>query len=129
MRLYEFTNAQEQLALLRVIVDNTWQAIEHEAQQQARAAAERAAHKPKRSSARKMPAVHVPARQAARPQVATAPAATPAAATPTAATPSAAVRSPTPAPQAAQLRQQANRHTAVNAQTDSEQLAQMGSSR
>ena len=59
MRLYEFTNAQEQLALLRVIVDNTWQAIEHEAQQQARAAAQKAASKPKdgRSATGKMPSV------------------------------------------------------------------------
>ena len=50
MRLFEFTNAQEQLALLRIIIDNTWQAIEQQAAQQARAAAERAAAKPKRKS-------------------------------------------------------------------------------
>lgn len=131
MRLNEFTNAQEQLALLRIIIDNTWQAIEQQAVQQARAAAERAASKPKRSSTKKMPTVHVPARHTARPQAPQAPAAKPAAATPAAvaATPTTAVRPAIPTQQAAQLRQQANRQLAGTAQTDSEQLAQMGSAR
>ena len=34
MRLYEFTNAEEQLGLLRVIIDNTWTAISQQAKQQ-----------------------------------------------------------------------------------------------
>jgi hypothetical protein len=128
MRLYEFTNAQEQLALLRVIIDNTWQAIEHEAQQQARAAAERAAHKPKaaRSTAGKMPSVK-PAAAAVR----RAPAAQPVA-------PAAAKRTPTTAVTAASNmaaplqqanRQQPNKSLSVTAQTDSEQLAQMAPAR
>ncbi|MCX7235361.1 MAG: hypothetical protein NTY26_18600 [Burkholderiales bacterium] len=128
MRLYEFTNAQEQLALLRVIVDNTWQAIEHEAQQQARAAAQRAAHKPKagRSAAGKMHSVKPAAAAVKR-----SPAAQPVA-------PAAAKRTPTPAVTAASNmaaplqqanRQQPNKSLPVTAQTDSEQLAQMGPAR
>lgn len=31
MRLYEFTTAEEQLTLLRTIMDNTWRAIEQQA--------------------------------------------------------------------------------------------------
>lgn len=131
MRLFEFTNAQEQLALLRVIIDNTWQAIEQQAAQQARAAAQKAASKSKRSSTKKMPNVKMPALQAAKRQVPRAPAAKPAAATPaaTAATPTTAVRPVTPTQQAAQLKQQANRQLAGTAQADAEQLAQMGSAR
>jgi hypothetical protein len=34
MRLYEFANAEEQLALLRTIIDNTWTAIAQQADQQ-----------------------------------------------------------------------------------------------
>lgn len=34
MRIYEFTNAEEQLALLRLIIDNTWSAIQTQANQQ-----------------------------------------------------------------------------------------------
>ena len=123
MRLYEFTNAQEQLALLRVIVDNTWQAIEHEAQQQARAAAQRAAHKPKagRSAAGKMPSVKPAAAAVKR-----APPAQPVA-------PAAAKRTPTTAVTAASNMaaplQQASKQAAVDAQTDSEQLAQMAPAR
>ena len=41
MRLYEFTNAQEQLGLLRVIIDNTWTAISQQAKQQKDAEAQR----------------------------------------------------------------------------------------
>lgn len=70
MRLFEFTNAQEQLALLRVIIDNTWQAIEQQAAQQARAAAERAAAKPVRkpasTSVKPLPVTKLPA---AKPKV------------------------------------------------------------
>ena len=123
MRLYEFTNAQEQLALLRVIIDNTWQAIEQEAAQQARAAAHKAASKPKarRSAAGKMPSVKPAAAAVKR-----APPAQPVA-------PAAAKRTPTPAVTtasniAAPL-QQANKQTAVNAQADDEQLLRMGPAR
>ena len=128
MRLYEFTNAQEQLALLRVIVDNTWQAIEHEAQQQARAAAQKAASKPKaaRSTAGKMPSVKPAAAAVKR-----APAAKPVA-------PAAAKRTPTTAvtavsnmaaPLQQANRQQPNKSLSVTAQTDSEQLAQIAPTR
>jgi hypothetical protein len=41
MRLYEFANAEEQLALLRTIIDNTWTAITQQAAEQQRAEAER----------------------------------------------------------------------------------------
>jgi hypothetical protein len=41
MRLYEFTNAEEQLGLLRVIIDNTWAAIAQQAKQQKSAEAQR----------------------------------------------------------------------------------------
>lgn len=34
MRIYEFTNAEEQLGLLRLIIDNTWSAIQTQANQQ-----------------------------------------------------------------------------------------------
>ena len=43
MRLYEFTNAEEQLGLLRVIIDNTWTAIAQQAKQQKAAEAQRKA--------------------------------------------------------------------------------------
>jgi hypothetical protein len=41
MRLYEFANAEEQLALLRTIIDNTWTAIAQQAAEQQRAEAQR----------------------------------------------------------------------------------------
>jgi len=123
MRLYEFTNAQEQLALLRVIVDNTWQAIDQEAAQQARVAAQRAASKPKarRSAAGKMPSVKPTATAVKRE-----PAAQPV-------VPAAAKRTPTPAVTAASNmampQQQALKQAAVDAQADGAQWAQMGSAR
>jgi hypothetical protein len=43
MRLYEFTNAEEQLGLLRIIIDNTWTAIAQQAKQQRDAEAQRKA--------------------------------------------------------------------------------------
>jgi lipoprotein-anchoring transpeptidase ErfK/SrfK len=42
MRIYEFANAEEQLALWKLVSDNMWQALSTQAQQQARAEAERA---------------------------------------------------------------------------------------
>lgn len=41
MRLREFTNAEEQLELLRVIIDNTWAAIAKQAAEQRKAEQER----------------------------------------------------------------------------------------
>jgi len=43
MRLYEFADAEAQLALLRTIIDNTWTAIAQQAEQEKRAEAERKA--------------------------------------------------------------------------------------
>ena len=54
MRLIEFTNAEEQLALWKLVSDNVWTAINTQAQQQARARAEKQARekiKPKRTRA------------------------------------------------------------------------------
>ena len=54
MRLDEFTNAEEQLALWKLVSDNVWTAINTQAQQQARARAEKQARaklKPKRTRA------------------------------------------------------------------------------
>jgi len=42
MRLYEFSNAEEQIGLWKLISDNVWSAIRTQAEQQARAEAERA---------------------------------------------------------------------------------------
>ena len=56
MRLFEFTNAEEQLALLRTIIDNTWRAIEQQAQQQRQAASEtktKTASKPRKGKGSK----------------------------------------------------------------------------
>jgi hypothetical protein len=48
MRIYEFTNAEDQLALLRLIIDNTWSAIQTQAnQQKAHRIAQAAKAKPK----------------------------------------------------------------------------------
>jgi hypothetical protein len=41
MRLYEFADAEAQLALLRTIIDNTWTAISQQAEQERRVEAER----------------------------------------------------------------------------------------
>ena len=43
MRLYEFADAQAQLGLLRIIIDNTWSAIAQQAAEQQRVDAERRA--------------------------------------------------------------------------------------
>jgi hypothetical protein len=43
MRINEIANAEEQLALWKLVSDNVWQAINTQAQQQARAKAEKAA--------------------------------------------------------------------------------------
>ena len=58
MRLYEFADAEAQLALLRTIIDNTWTAIAQQAEQEKRAEAERKAQamlKPRGKKATKAP--------------------------------------------------------------------------
>ena len=58
MRLYEFADAEAQLALLRTIIDNTWTAIAQQAEQGKRAEAERKAQaklKPRSSKPIKAP--------------------------------------------------------------------------
>ncbi len=63
MRLYEFANAEEQLALLRTIIDNTWTAIAQQAAEQQRAEAERKAQaklKPRGKKRGKGGKVHIP---------------------------------------------------------------------
>lgn len=47
MRMNEVTNAEDQLALLRLIIDNTWTAIRQEAAAQARQKASSKAAKPR----------------------------------------------------------------------------------
>jgi len=63
MRLYEFANAEEQLALLRTIIDNTWTAIAQQAAEQQRAEAERKSQaklKPRGKKRGKGGKVHIP---------------------------------------------------------------------
>ena len=49
MRLSEFASAEEQLGLLRIIIDNTWTAIKQQADAQARATTSQKLQKPKAS--------------------------------------------------------------------------------
>jgi hypothetical protein len=62
MRLHEFANAEAQLGLLRIILDNTWSAIAQQAEQQKRADAERLAQAKLKSQAKKPSkiSVHIP---------------------------------------------------------------------
>ena len=58
MRIYEITDAQGQLELLRTVIDNTWTAIAQQAEQEKRAEAERKAQaklKPRSRKAVKAP--------------------------------------------------------------------------
>lgn len=57
MRISEFTNAEEQLGLLRLIIDNTWGAIKQQADAQARQRAVQANAKPKAKAPKKVPYV------------------------------------------------------------------------
>ena len=57
MRISEFTNAEEQLGLLRLIIDNTWGAIKQQADAQARQKAVQANAKPKAKAPKKIPYV------------------------------------------------------------------------
>lgn len=63
MRLYEFADAEAQLALLRTIIDNTWTAIAQQAEQQKRVDAERktqAKLKPRSKKSSKGTSIRIP---------------------------------------------------------------------
>jgi len=63
MRLYEFADAEAQLGLLRIIIDNTWAAIAQQAAQQKREDAERKAQaklKPRGKKASKGSSIRIP---------------------------------------------------------------------
>ena len=63
MRLYEFADAEAQLALLRTIIDNTWTAIAQQAEQERRAEAERKAQaklKPRAKKSSKGTSIRIP---------------------------------------------------------------------
>jgi hypothetical protein len=63
MRLYEFADAEAQLALLRTIIDNTWTAIAQQAEQEKRAEAERKAQsklKPRVKKSSKGTSIRIP---------------------------------------------------------------------
>ena len=65
MRLNEFANAQAQLDLLRIIIDNTWSAIAQQAEEQKRVEAERKAQaklKPKSKKTSKASITRIPAK-------------------------------------------------------------------
>ena len=67
MRLYEFADAEAQLALLRTIIDNTWTAISQQAEQEKRAKAERKAKaqlKPRARKSSKGTSIRMPAPRA-----------------------------------------------------------------
>jgi hypothetical protein len=63
MRLNEFADAEAQLALLRIIIDNTWTAIAQQAEQQKRVDAERKAQaklKPRAKKSSKGTSIRIP---------------------------------------------------------------------
>jgi len=63
MRLYEFADAEAQLALLRIIIDNTWTAIAQQAEQQKRVDIERktqAKLKPRAKKSGKGKSIRIP---------------------------------------------------------------------
>jgi hypothetical protein len=63
MRLYEFADAEAQLALLRTIIDNTWTAIAQQAEQQKRVDADRKAQaklKPRSKKLSKGTSIRIP---------------------------------------------------------------------
>ena len=63
MRLFEFANAEDQMALWKLINDNVWQAIETQRQQQARAAQAKAAKaklKPRKGRKGASPKISIP---------------------------------------------------------------------
>jgi hypothetical protein len=63
MRLNEFADAEAQLALLRIIIDNTWTAIAQQAEQQKRVDAERKSQvklKPRSKKSSKGTSIRIP---------------------------------------------------------------------
>jgi hypothetical protein len=63
MRLFEFADAEAQLALLRTIIDNTWTAVSQQAEQKKRADAERKAQaklKPRAKNVNKGASLRIP---------------------------------------------------------------------
>ena len=63
MRIYEFADAEAQLGLLRIIIDNTWLAIAQQAEQERRAEAERKAQaklKPRAKKSRSGTSIRMP---------------------------------------------------------------------
>ena len=71
MRLYEFADAEAQLALLRTIIDNTWTAIAQQAGQQKRVDAERKAQaklKPRSKKSSKGTSIRIPTPKPPPPQ-------------------------------------------------------------
>ena len=63
MRLYEFVDAEAQLALLRTIIDNTWTAIAQQAEQQKRVDADNKAQaklKPRAKKSSKGTSIRIP---------------------------------------------------------------------
>lgn len=60
MKVKEVTNPEEQLALLRVIIDNTWGAIKQQADAHARQRAEQPTPRPKKGATSLKPAPYAP---------------------------------------------------------------------
>jgi hypothetical protein len=63
MRLFEFADAEAQLALLRTIIDNTWTAVSQQAEQKRQSDAQRSAQaklKPRGKSSRKGTGARIP---------------------------------------------------------------------
>jgi len=62
MRLSEFASAEEQLGLLRIIIDNTWTAVKQQADAQARASTSKKLQKPKPAPRKTITSKPVPIR-------------------------------------------------------------------
>ena len=79
MRLNEFTNAEEQLGLLRIIIDSTWSAVRQQAEMQKRQQAQQAASR--KSKLKVAPKLKIPKQpqrlQVNKPAVVAQPIATP----------------------------------------------------
>ena len=71
MRLSEFASADEQLGLLRIIIDNTWTAIKQQADAQARATTSQKPQKPKAAPRKTTTSKSLPTRTTKLPSPAT----------------------------------------------------------
>jgi hypothetical protein len=79
MRISEIANAEEQVGLLKIIMDKTWEAITTQQRQQAQQAQQKAASKPRAVKPRnpkapyapppKLPSPHKPVAQAKAPHI------------------------------------------------------------